>query len=205
MKFPVFITILVLGVIFKIFMSRNNRSSQNPDQQFLEREAAANRVPRKPVDGLPYIKVDPDSLPLDIPTESAETLERQNTIKGMADKKILNLTGISNTDLKFEYGAPNINFLSACDNNYTRLVMNLSRLAEDYINLGHTAEARTLLEYGIDIGTDVKKNYTSLAAFYRDEKSRQKIEALRDKADSLNSLSKKAILDALDAILETMP
>lgn len=203
MKFPVFITILVLGVIFKIFMSRSNHSA-NPDQQFLDREAEADRTPRKSVEDLPYIKVDPLSLPLEVPTDRAETIERQNAIKLMSGKKILNLTGRSNTDLKLEYGAPNISFLSSCDNNYTRLVMNLSRLAEDYIKEGHISEARTLLEYGIDIGTDVKKNYTSLAAFYREENARQKIEALKNKASELNSLSKNTILKSLDDILAGM-
>ena len=203
MKFPVFITILVLGVIFKIFMSRSNRSG-DPNRSFLEKEAQADLAPRKPVDELPYITVDPAALPLNVLSDRAETKERQETIRNMAGKKILNLTGISNTDLKLAYGAPNISFLSACDNNFTRLVMNLSRLAEDYIQTGHINEAITLLEYGINIGTDVKKNYTTLADFYMKENERQKIENLIEKASALNSLSKDSIVKALERIIADM-
>ena len=199
MKFPVFITIVVLCIFFKFFVNRYGKN-YDPDKSLLEKEALANATPKKNIDNLPYIKVDPSVLPLDVPTDRAETIERQDTIRGMSGKKILNLTGISNTDLKLEYGAPNISFLSSCDGFYTRLVMNLARLAEDYINNGYVNEAKTLLEYGISVGTDVKKNYTLLADIYINEGTPSKIKDLLASAENLNSLSKPGIIAALELI-----
>ncbi len=178
-------------------MNRSNRS-YNPNREFLERERQANLTPAKSLENLPYIRIDPLLLPLDVPSDRPETLEKQDTIRKMSEKKILNFTGKSNTDLKLEYGAANINFLTSCDMNYTRLVQNIASLAKDYLNSGHEEEAKTLLEYGIEIGTDVTKNYTLLADLYRKSGEAEKIAGLILQARDLNSLSKSVILKNLE-------
>ncbi len=194
--FPVFIIIVVGALFFKIFMNRSIKK-YDPEKEFWEKERRANLTPRKSVEDLPYICVDPESLPLDIDSEDPEIKEMQDTIRIMADKKILNFTGISNTDLKLEYGAANISFLTSCDMYYTRLVQNIARLSEAYIARGYTDEAVSLLEYGIDIGTDVKKNYTLLAQIYIDRGESSKISGLLETARNLNSLSKNGIISSL--------
>ncbi|MCR5649580.1 MAG: hypothetical protein K6F86_00170 [Lachnospiraceae bacterium] len=199
-RFPsVFIIIVVVALFFKVFMNRSMKK-YDPNAEFLELEKKADMTPKKDIDNLPYITVDPSSLPLDIPTENEETKEHQYNIRSLEGKKILNFTGISNTELKLTYGAPNIYFLQSCDMNYTRLVQNISRLAEDYINEGHENEAKILLEYGISIGSDVKKNFTLLAEIYNKEGENKKISGLKEAARNINSLSKDGILRALDAL-----
>lgn len=199
-RFPsVFIIIVVVALFFKVFMNRSMKK-YDPNAEFLELEKKADMTPKKDIDNLPYISVDPSSLPLDIPTENEETKEHQYNIRSLEGKKILNFTGISNTELKLTYGAPNIYFLQSCDMNYTRLVQNISRLAEDYINEGHENEAKILLEYGISIGSDVKKNFTLLAEIYNKDGENEKISGLKEAARNINSLSKDGILRALDAL-----
>ncbi len=193
---PVLIIIVAVALIFKIYM---NKSSKNydPDREFFERERQADLTPRKSIEDLPYIIVNPDELPLTLPIERPEAVERQETIRNMADKKVLNFTGRSNTDLKLEYGAPNIGFLMTCDMNYTRLVQSIAYLAEDYLNAGYEAEAKELLEYGISINTDVKKNYMLLASLYAKSGELSRITGLLEKAGSLRSLSKNGIIRSL--------
>ncbi|MBR5376424.1 MAG: hypothetical protein IK139_04020 [Lachnospiraceae bacterium] len=171
----------------------------NPNAEFLELEKKADTTPTKDIGDLPYIFVKPDELPLDVPTENAETKEHQYNICCLEGKKILNFTGISNTELKLRYGAGNIHFLQSCDMNYTRLVQNISRLGEDYLKEGHEEEARKILEYGISVGTDVKKNYTLLADIYNKNGEYEKISGLKETARNINSLSKNGILRALGA------
>ncbi|MBQ8955800.1 MAG: hypothetical protein IJ075_02425, partial [Lachnospiraceae bacterium] len=163
----------------------------------------ANLTPRKDISGLPYIKVPVSELPLDVPTDSEETKERQDIIRSMSDKQVLNLTGITNTDLKLEYGAPNINILSAADGNYTKLVQAIAYLSADYMNSQHLVEARKLLEYGISIGTDSKKNYLMLASIYKEEGQPEKISGLIESAKSIDSLLKDSIISSLEAMLAT--
>ena len=195
-----FIIIVVVALFFKTFMNRSMKN-YNPNEEFWEKEKKADRTPRKPVDDLPYITVDKDSLPLDIPCRKAEAEELQDNIRMLSEKKILNFTGISNTDLKLTYGAPNIAFLTACDLNYTRLVQNVAKLAELYIKEGYTAEAKTLLEYGISVGTDVKKNYTLLAKIYVEDGQKEKIPEMIETAKTLNSLSKNGIIAHLEKMM----
>ncbi len=195
---PVFIIIVVVALFFKVFMSRSMKK-YDPNAEFLELEKKADSTPTKNIDDLPYINVHPDELPLDIPTENEETKEHQYNIRSLEGKKILNFTGVSNTELKLRYGAGNIYHLQSCDMNYTRLVQNISRLGEDYLREGHEEEARQILEYGISIGTDVKKNYTLLADIYNKNGEFEKISGLTESARNINSLSKNGILSALGA------
>ncbi len=197
--FPVFIIIVVVALFFKLFMNRSIKK-YNPNAEFLENERKANATPKQPVDDLPYIALNPELLPLDIPTEREETAEHQYNIKSLSGKKILNFTGITNTELKLRYGAPNIAFLTNCDMNYTRLVQNIARLGEDYIKEDHIPEAKAILEYGISIGSDVKKNYTLLADIYMQEGEKSKITGLIESARNINSLSKNGILSALEKL-----
>ncbi len=201
MQHPVLIIIIAFCVFFKFWIGRKPKS--DPDADFMELERKANLTPRKDISDLPYIRVPVDSLPLDVPMDREEVRDRQEIIRSMADKKVLNLTGRTNTDLKLEYGAPNINILSAADNNYTRLVQNLSYLATDYINAGHISEAKALLEYGVSIGTDSKKNYLSLAQIYKDEGHPEKISELISSADGIQSILKENIKLSLKEMEES--
>ncbi len=203
MRFPpVFIIIVVVALFFKVFMSRSMKK-YDPNAEFLALEKKADSTPKKNIDDLPYINVSSAELPLDVPTENEETKERQYNIRSLEGKKILNFTGVSNTELKLAYGAPNIYFLQSCDMNYTRLVQNLSRLAEDYLNEGHENEAKVLLEFGVSIGSDVKKNYTLLADIYQKSGETEKISGLKEAARNINSLSKDGILKALESAAPT--
>ncbi len=196
MRFTVPIIIIVFSVVFKTVVNRKPKN--DPDALFMERERLANLTPKKDISGLPYIKVPVSELPLDVPTESEETKERQDIIRSMADKQVLNLTGITNTDLKLEYGAPNINILSAADGNYTRLIQSITYLSEDYINSRHLSEARRLLEYGISIGTDSRRSYLMLASIYKEEGTPEKIAPLIESAKKIDSLLRESIISSLE-------
>ena len=199
MRFTVPIIIIAFCIIFKMIVNRDPKS--DPDEEFLERERKANLTPRKDISHLPYITVPVDSLPLDVPTDKEEVRERQDTIRSMAEKKVLNLTGRTNTELKLEYGAPNINILSAADNNYTRLVQAIAYLASDYLASGHEEEALQLLEYGISIGADSKKKYLMLADLYKAHGREDKIRDLIASAEDLDSLLKDSIISSLKDML----
>ena len=199
MHFTVPIIIIAFCVVFKMVVNRNPKN--DPDVEFLERERRANLTPRKDISGLPYIKVPVSELPLDVPTDREETKEYQETIRSMSDKQVLNLTGLTNTELKLEYGAPNINILSAADLNYTKLVQAISALSADYMDHQHITEARQLLEYGISIGTDSKRSYLMLASIYKEEGQPEKIRGLIDSASAIDSLLKDSIISSLENML----
>lgn len=204
MKLPFFTTFVVFAFLVSYIAKKNTVDVEEMSRDFLERERKANSVRRRPIDHLPYIHVPVDSLPLD-KLDDINAAEHCRVIRDVSQKQILNLTGISNTDLKLQYGAPNINILTECDQNYTTLVRNLAFLAEKYLNNGLRAEAVTLLEYGVSIGTDVRQNYDLLGAVYAENNEYDKIQGLITSAQNINSLSKDVILRHLTELLERRP
>ena len=76
------------------------KRSRKQEAEFWARESAANSVRRKSLDGLPYIKIPLENFPTHLLQDNSEVLECIETMEFLSDKKILNLTGWSNTDLK---------------------------------------------------------------------------------------------------------
>ena len=134
-------------------------------------------------------------------------LKEWHTIEALKEKKILNLSGFTNTDLKLEYGVGNLTELTDYDNNYVTLSRSLARIAELLTEQGLKKEAAAFLEFGIATHTDIGKNYTLLAGYYMEYGKPEKIDFLIAQAEQLSSLSKDPIIARLKAIQrgETSP
>jgi hypothetical protein len=114
---------------------------------------------------------------------------------------MLNLTGLSNTDLKMEYGAANLELLSAYDENCTKLLRLTVSAAEALKANGMDSEAIAFLEFGVDCGTDITSNYTLLAEYYAASGEGEKISGLVQKAEKLGTLNKDVIVSKLRVYL----
>lgn len=193
---PIFFSVLIL--CFEIFYHRkkSDRDNARKKQAFWDREAEANTVRRKDLTFLNYIGIPLDSLPMN-DTGDDEIREYQDTVSKLSGKRILNLGGMTNTDLKMEYGAANLTELTEYDNNYITLVNILAKWGSRLIELGLNDDAVTVLEYGISIGTDVSRNYYLLAAEYSRRGQVEKIDALTESAERLESIMKEPILRKL--------
>lgn len=195
-SFPI---VLILLFMFRNFMKKGDRKQRDADRLFWERESKANSVRKQDIEHLHYITI-PENLPA-IATDNFRINELLQQFEGMRAKKILNLTGMSNTDIKMKYGAANLPFLSECDDNFTELARITAALGHMLIDCNLTDEAAFFLELGIQWGSDISTNYTDLAAIYKQNSSPQKITNLINEANKLNSLSKDIIIKKLQAIL----
>ena len=180
-----------------------NEKNKRAERDFWERESAANSVRRKNLDNLPYVHFPFDKLPseesfTDCGEEVPESLE---ALKSLADQKLVNLNGISNTNLKLEYGTANITVLSEYDANYEQFCKNIYLLAKKLDELGRTDEALFLLEETLSTGTDITGHYRLLADIYQRRNEPEKIAALKEQAQQLHSLTKRSILQDLDSHL----
>jgi len=127
----------------------------------------------------------------------SKILECQNTILSLKGKKIANLNGITNTDLKLEYGVANLTALSEYDDNYVVMSKALSEWADLLITLGKKASAIPILEFAVETGSDIKSVYVNLADIYAENGDFQKIEDLVAKVEKLDSIMKNPILKEL--------
>jgi hypothetical protein len=195
---PIFtIAMIVFIVLLKMTINKNNHSNEEAESAFWERERQANFTRKQDISTLDYITIPLDKFPLNLGTES------ENALKELSGAKILNLTGISNTDLKLTYGVANLEALSEYDGNFTRLVQVLASYGKELADAGQTADAQTVLEFAVSIHADSKQIYTQLAELYRDGNHPEKIADLITSAEELVSISKTGILSALAKIQES--
>ena len=176
---------------------RTVRNAKKDEEAFWEREEKANSTRRKPIDHLDYIKV-PDDLPFGLKTENDNIASYNKIVEELKGQKILNLTGYTNTDLKLEYGAPNITELSRYDQNYTTLVTTLQKWADELSELNEEDAATKIMEYMIRIKCDIGKTYRLLGKKYLKENNTEAFDDLIETIMGTRSLNKEYIKSSLE-------
>lgn len=130
-----------------------------------------------------------------------ELAEAEHAICELSGKRILNLTGISNTELRLTYGTMNLDPLTAYDQNFTVLIRSLQKWGALLVSSGNYNDAVTVLSYAVSIGSDIAGTYTLLGRLYKSKKEFQKIEELKQSAEQLTTLMKPSIIRDLDQLL----
>ena len=195
----IFLGTAFIGVFILYEFRKSSRVSERKSENFWDRERKANVARRKDISALNYLVIPMEELPF-IDTTDDELLEYHKTMENLSTLKILNLTGITNTELKEQYGVANLEALTNCDNNYITLVNTISRWGARLIALDYTKEAVTVLEYGLKIGTDVSRNFLMLAELYQADNNYKKIDELIIRASALKSMMKDSIVNKLTEI-----
>lgn len=197
MKLFLFPSVLLIMLVLKHNIKKADTGSHSL-QTLLEKETEANKTRKKDVSNLPYISIPKEQLPFGkLNPAPKEELQLLN----LMDKKILNLNGITNTELKQQYGPANLEFLSLCDENFTILIRSLNDFAKTLYDNNMPDDAKTVLEYSIDIGSDIRNTYQMLTNIYSKEQDTDALQALRQRAEQLTSLSAKNIVEYIDTFL----
>ena len=200
---PVFFILTIFLVLWVHYQKRRtDQIAAKKREIFWERERQANLTRKKDISNLDFIQVPVNTLPFP-EINSEELTDVQKHILALASGKIVNFTGLSNTDLKLQYGAPNINILMEYDKNYLELVRSLYRYGRLLYELNLKEEAAVVLEYALSIKTDVSANYTLLAAIYKEKNEIDRINFVISQAESISSMTKKALLANLVAIRDS--
>lgn len=197
MKFPFFASFIVLIIWLKYEIGKSNKKKDFFLRDFWNLENQANSVRKKPLNNLHYINIPYDLIPTDILTDNDTVKASSAQIEALRDKKILNLTGITNTELKLNYGTANFTVLSEYDQNYTELTTSIYSLASTLYENGYEKEAVRLLEFGVMTNTDISGYYRILYQYYLKQNNPAKIQWLTETAESLNSIMKEPILRLL--------
>ncbi len=197
MNLILFASTLALIVAIAIASSKSQKAKAEMEREFWQRERAANNTRRKPLDDLPYIKLPMEIFPLELLPDIPRVEDYRQIILTLKDQPIVNFTGLSNTELKLRYGAPNINLLTTYDQNYTLLARTLQQWAQALYDNGYSAEACQLLEFAVSTGTDVSATYRLLCRIYQENGTPEKIRALYPVAESLTSAMQKPIVRML--------
>ncbi len=174
MAFPFLGLFIIFLSVAAYYRKRATAQQKKVTEDFWSREDQANQIRRKDISNLPYITIPLEKFPIGI-SDDEELTDYENDLKTLASRKILNLSHQSNTDLKLAYGPANLPALSE-------------------------SEAVPVLEFGISIDSDIRANYTLLAELYKEQGNASKIQELIDKAASLDSMMRSAILEQLHTL-----
>ena len=194
MKFYILASLIIFVLVIYHNIRKSGKQMAAEEMDFWEKERMANEVRRKSLDGLDYIQIPLEELPMHLLEEDSKVSECLRIINELSMQPIVNLTGLSNTDLKLEYGTANITVLSEYDQNYTLLASTLQQWADLLYNKGYAEETRQILEFAVRTHTDVSRSYDMLSDIYVANGEFHKISDLINIAETLNSLSRDIIL-----------
>ena len=196
MKLFVFATPLIIALLIALAIKKSDYKKEQDAEEFFEKERKSNFVKKKPLDSLNYVKV-PDKFyeysysKLIKANEHPEAIEKAvDQLMKLKDAKMVNFLGKTNTDLKLEYGTGNLEILMEYDQNFTSLITCLEEIGEAAITVDK-AYAKEVLEFSINIGSDISSTYKNLLNIYIEESSADMLAAKKEKlifmAKALNS------------------
>ncbi len=192
--FPFLAIFIIFCIILAYYIRKNDTDQKKVEEAFWEKERMANAVRKKDISKLDYITIPLEKFPVKLHTSTEEKFV------AISQKPMLNLTGISNTDLKLEYGTANLNILSEYDANFTDMVALLPEYAQELSTAGYVDIARELLELAVDVKADSRKIYNQLAAIYKESGQEDKLDYLFTACETLPEITKNAIKKDLSSM-----
>ncbi|MGN0346505.1 MAG: hypothetical protein ACI4DU_04390 [Lachnospiraceae bacterium] len=151
------------------------------------------------------VETQPSPEYLDFKEKEKNLHNSMQTLHALSKEKIVNFTGISNTDLKLTYGTANISPLMEFDQNYTALAMELQNFATLLLALDAEEAAIPVLEFAIATKSDISSTYKNLASLYKKKNQPEKIEPLIQQARELPTVMSASIVKHLEEISQTEP
>ncbi|WP_167957090.1 hypothetical protein [Anaerosporobacter faecicola] len=198
----IFMILAFTSLLIRTRSSKTNKINQEEAQSFWEREQESNSVRKKDISNLPYITVPLDELPFHN-SEDSSIIRYQDSIKRIAERKILNLSTQSNTDLKLNYGVANLPFLMDCDVSYTELIKTLQQWGKALLDSNQIDDAKTVLEFAVTCKTDIAVSYTLLGDIYAKQHNKEKIQSLLEVAKTINSPNQSNTVHYLEQLLSS--
>ena len=197
MIFPILAGFLGFIVILTVLLKRGDKEKKANEEEFWQRENEANNTRRQDISTLDYIEIPQERLPFGC-TGDTDILDIEAQLDELSEKKILNFEGATNTELKKKYGAPNMEELIACDEAFLNLARLLNEWGVALYNIERVDEAKSVLEYAVEIKSDVSATYVTLAKIYKRMRMKSELAALSAKVAALNTSSRDAILEKLE-------
>ena len=207
MKFPFFASFVIFILVLHHNMNKGKKTSTQQEADFWKHELDANHVRKQSLDDLEYIDFQAETFyPLtllgseacgDFFADHPQAKEIVSRFLYLENQKIVNLSYLTNTDLKYKYGVANLNLLIEYDTNYSELITLLQNYGNMLLESGFEDAALTVLEYSISIGSDISKTYTTCAAIYQTRDLQDKLTWLKKEAEKIPTSRKDSIVRKL--------
>lgn len=192
--FPFLAIFIIFCIILTYYIKKGDSSQKEVMETFFEKERLANGVRKKDISQLNYITIPLEKIP-----QKLESLTEKEFFS-FSEKTMLNLSGISNTELKLQYGTANLDILSEYDSNYTDMIALLPKYIEELLDAGMVDTAQMLLEFAIETKADSRILYKQLLSIYQETKQLDKIDHLILISNELPEITRNLIQKDLSSI-----
>ena len=194
---PFLLIFIIFCIVLAYYIRKNDAAQEKVMSDYWDKELKSNAIRKKDISKLDYITIPLEKIP-----EKLET-SAEKTFFSFADKPMLNLSGISNTDLKLEYGTANLDILSEYDLNFTDMLAILPVYTKELEEAGQTDTARMLLEFAVNCNADSRIVYQQLSAIYNEADEPDKILWLLKCSENLPSMTRQIIQKDLNALIQS--
>ena len=198
---PIIFGLILLFIIwFHIEKHKSSKEEIAEKDAFLNRENAANLTRKRDISTLDYIVLPSTNLPL-IKGQDKTANSYIDRYLSYIDKRIINLSHLSNTELKEQYGLANLSLLSQYDENFFSLTKLLNDWGLYLLEENHLDWAAQVLELAILIKTELSSSYLALATVYQKQECPEKIASVKTAYSSLTEHPSKKVLTQLDKLV----
>ena len=196
MGFPILPFFLLFVVLLAIRLNYLKAKREQQENEFWERERQANITPAKDISNLRYITIPIEKFPLNFSTDE-KVIEIEKELQELSTHRLLNLSGMTNTDLKLAYGVPNFETMSKIGEDFDRACVLLNKYAESLMEANRIDDVISVLEFAVGAGTDISESYTMLAQCYKAKQMDTKLDLLKNQVEQSSLFLKDAILQKI--------
>lgn len=194
---------LMLILVFRIITTHNEKHEDTSLEDYMEREHQARFARNKDISNLELFTPDISKLPFSSDNTSSELLKLETKVKESAEKPMLDLHTMSNTDIKLEYGNGNFPILSKYDQNYMYFTRDLFAWGKYLYENNSSTDSRIVLEYLLTLCTDISGAFNILGNIYKENDELAKISDLIEIAENSDSMMKNSICNSLRDIINS--
>lgn len=198
---PIFFVLFIVFIIYVQVKMKQGTKTPQWNQSFWSKEKASNFARKKDISELDYLEVDQNLLPWDDQADGA-IQDAQDDVREILKRPILNLQGMSKADIKLNYGIANFEILSACDQNYARLIRALNQ-GERHSISRRSWQTQRAFSYALDIGSDISSTYITLGKIYAQTDRIEQIQPLIERVKKQDFFMRDTVIDKLTGIVRS--
>ncbi len=196
MGFPILPFFLLFLILLAIRLHSLYAKQEQQEAEFWAKEQQANITPAKDISNLRYITIPIEKFPLNFSTDE-EVIKIETELKELSTHRLLNLSGVTNTDLKLTYGVPNFETMSQIGEDFDRMCVLLNSYAKALMEAERLDDVITVLEFAVGVRTDISESYTMLAKCYKAKELEGKLDMLKTQVSESNLMLKESILQKI--------
>lgn len=172
-----FILFLLFGLWFHYEKSKATKSLEKANQDYWTEEQESQYSRKQDLSCLPYLIPDLACLPMEATSDSYIT-DYQSKIKAFTQKRLLNTSHMTNTQIKREYGRANFESICEYDENYYQFLSLLNEYGNDLFEHKEYSMSRQVFEYAVACKSDLLDTYTTLTKIYLTTQDDESLQSL---------------------------